>query len=236
MPNTTPRAKTGIPGFDELIGGGFPRGKIILLSGTPGTCKTIFALQYLHNGATEFNEKGVYISFEEPADSLRNQAKQFGWDLATLEKNGDIKIISLPPTGIKESIAQDIVKLIEEGEYARVVVDSLSALAINTPATRTAVTNLTDIAIQRFMYQFVNELRANNRATTLVISQTLGKELSRDSVSEFVCDGVVHINYETIGGSYSRHLIVRKMRETKNNEDIHPLEINTAGLTVHSIA
>jgi len=56
---TSDKVKTGIKGFDTLVEGGLPKGKIILLSGTPGTCKTIFALQFLHNGAVKFNEKGV---------------------------------------------------------------------------------------------------------------------------------------------------------------------------------
>ena len=72
------RVKVGIEGFDVLVQGGFPRGKIVLLSGTAGTGKTIFALQYLYKGAHEFNEPGLYITFEEGSENLKNQALQFG--------------------------------------------------------------------------------------------------------------------------------------------------------------
>lgn len=229
------KVKTGIKGFDKLVGGGFPKGKIILLSGTPGTCKTIFALQFLYNGATMFNEKGLYISFEERAESLKNQAKQFGWDFDKLERKKKIKIISIPANSIREKTAKEIIELANEKKYKRIVVDSLSALSINTPTTYSKVTDLTEIAIKRFMYGFVNDLRdVDNDVTSLLISQTTDGQLSRDTVSEFICDGIIHINYETLGGNYSRTLIIRKMRETKNDEDVHPIEITKKGIVVHT--
>ena len=229
------KVKTGIKGFDRLVEGGFPRGKIVLLSGTPGTCKTIFALQFLYNGATQFNEKGLYISFEERAQSLKNQALQFGWDFDRLEKEKKVEIISLPAKSIKETTASEIIEMARENKVSRLVIDSLSALSINTPTTYSKVTELTEISIKRFMYAFVNDLRdIKNGTTSLLISQTTDGELSRDGISEFICDGIIHINYETLGGKYSRALTIRKMRETKNDEDIHPLEVAGKGLIVHT--
>jgi circadian clock protein KaiC len=230
------KVRTGISGFDMLLEGGFPRGKIVLLSGTPGTCKTIFALQYLYNGATQFNEKGIYVSFEERETSLKNQALQFGWDLERLEKNGMVKIMSISPKDIKESTASEILKIASQNKVKRLVIDSLSALSINVPTTYSKVTDITDISIRRFMYTFINDLRdVKNEITSLLISQTIEGQLSRDGVSEFICDGIVSIKYESLGGDYSRNLIVRKMRETEHNEDIHPLEIGKEGLQIHSI-
>lgn len=65
------RVATGIKGFDNLIEGGFPKGSAILLSGTPATGKTIFALEYLVNGARKFNERGLYVTFEEKRDKSK---------------------------------------------------------------------------------------------------------------------------------------------------------------------
>ncbi len=229
------RVKTGIKGFDKLIEGGFPRGKIILLSGTPGTSKTIFALQFLHNGATQFNEKGLYISFEERAESLKNQALQFGWDFNKLEKENKVKILSIPANSIKETTAYEIIGMAKKNSTKRLVIDSLSTLSINTPTTYSKVTDLTEISIKRFMYTFLNDLRdVRNGVTSLLISQTTDGQLSRDTISEFICDGIVHINYESLGGKYSRTLTIRKMRETKNDDDVHPIEITNKGLVIHS--
>ena len=230
------KVKTGIKEFDKLVEGGFPRGKIILLSGTPGTCKTIFALQFLYNGATQFSEKGLYISFEERVQSLKNQASQFGWDFDKLEKERKVEIISLPAKSIKETTALEIIKMAKENKISRLVIDSLSALSINTPTTYSKITELTDISIKRFMYSFINDLReVKNGVTSLLISQTTDGQLSRDGVSEFICDGIVHINYDALGGDYSRSLIIRKMREVKHDEDIHSLEITNKGISIHRL-
>lgn len=229
------RTRTGIPGFDNLIDGGFLKGKIVLLSGSPGTCKSIFALQYLYNGATQFQEKGLYISFEEKERNLKSQAAQFGWDFQKLEKEKMVKIISIHPSSIKETTINDIMKIVEENKVTRLIIDSLSALAINTPTTYTKVTDLTEIAIQRFMYLFINNLKELKQVTTLLITQTNHGMLSRDTVSEFICDGLVIFSYETIGGGFSRSLLVRKMRETNNDDAYHPLEINENGLKVHNL-
>ena len=206
------------------------------MSGTPGTCKTIFALQFLYNGATKFNENGLYVSLEEREDNLKNQALQFGWDFNKLEKDKKVKIISITAKNIQETTGEGIITLARENNITRLVIDSLSALSINTPTTYSKVTDLTEISIRRFMYKFINDLRdIKNNITSLLISQTTDGQLSRDTVSEFICDGIIHINYETLGGEYSRTLAIRKMRETDNDEDIHPLEISKRGLVVHTI-
>ena len=72
------RVKTGIKGFDELIEGGFPKNSSILVCGGPGCGKTIFASEFIYNGAKKYNEKGMYVSFEQNSDSIKNQARQFG--------------------------------------------------------------------------------------------------------------------------------------------------------------
>src|SRR3989344_3851106 len=229
------KSKTFIAGFDQLVEGGFPRGSSILLSGTPGTGKTIFALQYIYNGALHSNEKGLYVALEESADNLRRQAKQFGWDIEKLEKQGLITLMDINPRNVSEYSVKEILKKIERGKYERLIIDSLSALAVNTPNTLGSVNEITDIFIKRFMYNFVSDIKSSN-ATALLISQAAEeKKLSNDGVSEFVCDGVVHFRFETLGGPYSRSLLVRKMREVKNDEDIHPLEISSKGIIVHNL-
>ncbi|MCP3683465.1 MAG: AAA family ATPase [bacterium] len=228
------KIKTGIKGFDGLLGGGFPIGRSILIGGTPGTGKTIFALQFLYNGATTFKEKGLYVTLEETSDSLRKQANQFGWDLAKLEKEGKIKILDIGARDVKESTANEIVKLVKKNNYKRLVIDSMSALAINTPNTFGAVSEITELFVKRFMYHFIHDLNGSG-ATSLLISQTVDGSLSSDSVSEFICDGVINIRYESLGGDYSRHLTVRKMRQVKNDEDVHPMEIGKKGIVVHTL-
>ncbi len=229
------RVKTGISGFDELIEGGLPVGKCILLSGTPGTGKTIFSLQYAYNGATLYNEKGLYVSFEEDKHSLKSQAAKFGWDFDKLEKEGKVVMMNIPVREINENTAKEIIGYVKNKGVSRLVIDSLSALSINIPTTHTNIADITEIYIKRFIYGFISELRNMDGVTSILISQTTDGQLSRDTVSEFICDGIILVSYESMGGDYSRSMIVRKMREVKNDDDVHPVEIGRKGMIVHSL-
>ena len=96
------RVKTGIRGFDELVQGGFPIASTILLTGSPGTGKTIFGLQFLYNGASKFNEKGLYVTFEQTERALVEQAKLFGWDFEKYLKNKSIQILHISTREINQ--------------------------------------------------------------------------------------------------------------------------------------
>ncbi|MFH1683093.1 MAG: ATPase domain-containing protein [Candidatus Woesearchaeota archaeon] len=228
--------KTGIDGFDPLVTGGFPKGSHVLLSGTPGTGKTIFALEFIYNGATKFNEKGLYLTFEEKVSKLKKQALQFGWDFDILERERKAKIVSISSSELSKNTVKDIISMAKSSGVQRLVIDSLSTLAINTPLVFTNVTDLGDFTIKRFVYSFIDTLKELNDTTVLLVSQNQSNDsLSSDKVSEFLCDGVIHISYESMGGDYSRSLVIRKMRQTKHDEDIHPLEISQGGLVVHNL-
>src|SRR3982751_3850283 len=82
------KAPTGITGFDEITGGGLPRGRPSLVSGGAGCGKTLFSMEFLVRGATEFAEPGLFISFEENAEELAQNVAPLGFDLAALQKQG----------------------------------------------------------------------------------------------------------------------------------------------------
>jgi circadian clock protein KaiC len=247
------RVPTGIPGFDELIEGGFPKNSSILICGGPGTGKTIFCLQYIINGALKYNEKSLYVTFEQRSDALRDQAKQFGWDLNKMEKDGKIKIMSFPIDKITRKMIEDIKAIVKKENIKRLVIDSLSTLVVNAPIYTTpselAIKDVVgeniifsppiigDYIVKRFVYDFIDQMRELD-CTTLLIGEASqsGEFITRDTLSEFVCDGVVLITFESLGGDFSRSLIVRKMRQTKNDEDVHPMEIGKSGVIIHEVA
>ncbi len=193
------RVKTGIPGFDELIQGGIPKGFNVLITGTPGTGKTIFGLQYLYDGAMA-GENGVYVSLETASDGLKNQASQFGWDLDKLEKEGKIKLVRIPLDVVKLELFDIIEAAVKECNAKRVVFDSLDAFAINIDLfvipvvyvgtkTRSVYTGSSE---KRITYLVIDKL-AELGTTNLVITDENrgGNQLTVDGVSEYACDGVV---------------------------------------------
>jgi len=209
---------------------------MIVLSGTPATGKTIFAMEYLVNGIRKFNENGIYVTFEEKADSLRSQASQFGWDLNKMEKEGKLRIMQIHASEITKNTIKEIIELAREEDAKRIVIDSLSTLSINIPTTYAHVNEMNDYTIKRFIYSFIDELKQLKDVTSLLITQTINdSDLSRDNISEFICDGLIHITFESMGGDFSRSLVVRKMRQRKNDEDIHPMEISDKGIVVHKL-
>src|SRR5678809_405558 len=81
-----PKSPTGIPGMDEITGGGLPQGRPTLVAGGAGCGKTLFAMEFLVNGATQFDEPGVFLAFEENAEELAQNVASFGFDLKALAR------------------------------------------------------------------------------------------------------------------------------------------------------
>lgn len=228
------RIKTHIKGFDSLIEGGFPVGSRVLISGTAGTGKTIFSLQYLYNGAIHDNEMGVYFTFEEKKEALYEQAKQFGWDFKKLESKGLIKIISIGTEDITKTTMRDIVDIVKNTKAKRVVIDSLTTLVYLCSSFNSGQTQVNEQHnIKKFLYSFLAYFNEFKNLTCIFISQK--DEKLSNIVAQYMCDGVVKIDYESIGGDFSRNITIRKMRKTKNSDNLYPLEISNDGITIHEI-
>lgn len=222
------RVKSGIDGFDELIQGGFPKGHTILVSGSPGTGKTIFSLGFLYYGAMN-GEKSIYITFSQDIEEVIVQGEVFGWDLRPLIDNGMLKLISMDMKDVK---VVDMLDEIKRGEYKRVVIDSLSAILLHPLAWKDMdvsyrVTGKVDetIASRILLNEILTEIKKLD-CTSVVISELLedSKGLSRDTVSEFIVDAVITMHYTIMGSMPGRNLVIRKMRATGHSESIHPIK------------
>lgn len=248
----TERVKTGISGFDQLVEGGLPKGSAILFSGSPGTGKTLFGLEFIYKGAIA-GEKGLYVTFEETENDILNQAEQFSWDFKELKKKNMAEILAIPARKITPETGNEIIEKCKKEGIKRLVIDSLSTLSVNAPIY-TSTKNIAvkdvmadnvvfsppiigDFVVKRFIYNFIDDLKQLPETTKILISEISqdGETMSRDTLSEFLCDGVIIVTFESLGGEYSRSLLIRKMRQTKNDEDIHPLEISKKGLIVHTL-
>src|SRR5437667_3444961 len=123
--------KTGIKGLDAILGGGIPRGNLILVEGAVGTGKTTLGVEFVYRGAIEFNEPGLIVLFEVSPDKLIRDAALFGWDLLELERQGRLKIVFTTRRVFEQEMQQaDSLLLEEAGKVGarRIFVDGLVRL------------------------------------------------------------------------------------------------------------
>lgn len=237
------RIKTGITGLDELIEGGFPKGRNILISGACGTGKSIFAMQYIYKGAVELNEPGIFVTFDEMPDKIRQDMLRFGWNVKEAEDQGKMAIIDATSARAGQISQEEhsfgratydrnefITKLsntIREVKAKRITIDSTSAIGFQMESGKDGI---------RQEILAINYLMSYIGMTTLLTSEIPQqppedtRQFSKYSVEEYVADGVIVLNF--IGGMNPRRLFIRKMRGTKHSEQVHSIDITDKGLIV----
>ncbi len=235
---------TGIEGLDELMEGGFPKRRMILVSGACGTGKTIFSAQFIYKGAVEYDEPGIFVTLDERPNLIREDMLQFGWDFKREEERDMIRIIDasiakvglpseevyhMPESGFDlDRLLVEIIKAAKEMGAKRVAVDSLPALGFRYDSE-------SDIrkAILKMSYVLMK-----SGLTSIITSEIPegSKQYSKYGVEEFVADGVIILSYLGGGGATTRTLHIRKMRGTAHSPYIHPMEITRErGITVYPI-
>ncbi len=221
------RVPTGIPGLDELIEGGFLEGSSILVSGGPGTGKTILAMQYLYKGAEQYKEPGIYITMEEGPTNLWWNMKSFHWNITKYEQEGLMKIyrmgmIDPKDFGIRfKDEMKRIKEMAQQMNAKRLVIDSTTAFAMWMNS---------DEQIRYSLFKLAEELK-ELKVTTLMTSETMGgrDQYSRFGVEEFIADGVISLYFLPP----QRAMFVRKMRGTKHDQKVHPYDISEKGIEVY---
>jgi circadian clock protein KaiC len=218
------RIETGIHGLDELIEGGLPVGSTTLVSGGSGTGKTIFSCQFLWHGLHN-GDNCLYITMEEDADDILEDAREFGWDFSEFEDEGTFKIRYMNPFRIDSSFDDHVRQEIQDVDADRVVIDSTSVIGMYSDGPG---------EVRRQLYELIKQLKKSG-VTTVLTAEIVAKDenaLSRYGVEEFVSDGVIVLRGLGIGGEMGRRLIIEKMRRTDFKEDIYPMDFTESGLKV----
>ena len=221
----TPRTTTGISGLDELLEGGFPTGRSFLVTGEPGTGKSIFALQFLVEGL-EHGERCIFVTAdEEPADVLE-QAASLGWDL---EKHIDNKVLAILNAGAYLSALPGANR--ERHIDVHKTVNDLAGFVNQLGASRLALDPAgpfvllrdSGIRIQDQARLLIKLLRSTTRTTNLLTSYAVPRtgERTLHGIEEYLVAGAIVLEMIWKDGALARSLIVEKMRCT----DIRPLQL-----------
>jgi circadian clock protein KaiC len=221
------RATTGIEGLDEMLNGGLLPGSMTLVRGAPGTGKTSLALQFLIHGATQRNEPGLLISFEEFPSSLHRDAEGLGWNLKDLVADGRLHLMFTSPEvflASLESPDSQLNRLVLDAGIRRLVLDSVSHFDRLTD----------DMQELRHIYVTV----ANGLRREEITAMLLGEE-GRASYQRafkgglsFIVDVIILLRYVEIESAMQRAILVLKIRGSGHAKEIRRFEIGVGGLTV----
>ncbi len=218
------RVKTGIHGLDELIQGGLPETSVTLVSGGPGTGKTLFCSQFLWTGLMN-GENCLFITMEEEVEDIIDDAAEFGWDFRKYIDEGRFKIDYMNPFRVDTGFEDRIRNKIEDVNADRIVIDSTSVMGMYADSKG---------KVRRQLYDLIKMVKKHSVTCIMTAEIPKGNDMgmSRYGVEEFVSDGVIMLKGLGIGGEMGRKLIIQKMRKTKFEGDIYPLTFKEDGLHV----
>ena len=226
---------TGIPSFDVIAKGGIPANRTTLVSGTAGSGKTVFAVQFLAAGITDLDQNGVFVTFEESASDIRQNMKSFGWDLAAWEHAGKLVIVDASPdphVEIVESGSFDLSALLARVQHAvrkanatRVALDSLGAI----------FSQFSDqTMLRRELFRIAWALKAMGVTALLTAERTQDYgPVARFGVEEFIADNVMILRNVLEGENRRRTVEILKFRGTDHQKGQYPFTIAPgAGIVV----
>jgi circadian clock protein KaiC len=226
-----PKSPTGIQGLDEITGGGLPRGRPTLICGGPGCGKTILAMEFLINGAKEYGEPGVFLSFEESVEDLTLNFASVGFDPRPLaaRKLLALDYVKVTPHEIQETGGYDLEGLFIRLAHAidkigakRVVLDTIESLFSGLSDTRT---------LRAELRRLFDWLRA--KGVTAVVTGERGEgRLTRQGLEEYITDCVILLDHRVNEQNATRRLRVVKYRGSTHGANESPFFIDTSGISV----
>jgi len=234
------RVKTGIEGLDGIIQGGLPKNSITLISGPPGSGKSIFCFQFLYEGA-KLGEKCLFLTLDKNVDNILIQTRELGFDFQPAIENQLVKFLFLNIN--KKHVYETMINEILQGHYNRIVLDSITPLSempiyIKNLETTNDISMITpeelpegtNLPVRRLHLRYIISALETVKSTAVVTSELpVGSSLlSRDGISEFLADGVIVLSLDPTMDR--RKMSVMKMRNTKHTLKPHDIGIDSGGI------
>jgi circadian clock protein KaiC len=226
-----PKAPTGIQGLDEITGGGLPKGRPTLVCGGAGCGKTLLAMEFLVRGATEFNEPGVFMTFEEAAQDLTQNVASLGFDLKDLvaRKKIVVDFVYIERSEIEESGEYDL-----EGLFIRLgaAIASIGAKRVVLDTIESLFAGLPNPLILRAELRRLFRWLKDKGVTAIITGERGDGMLTRQGLEEYVSDCVIVLDHRVSEQTSSRRLRVVKYRGSTHGTNEYPFLIDANGISV----
>jgi circadian clock protein KaiC len=225
------KAPTGIPGLDEITNGGLPRGRPTLVCGGAGCGKTLLAMEFVVRGALDYDEPGVFMSFEETTDDLVENAQSLGFDLRQLSARRRLLLdyVHLERDKLTESGEYDL-----EGLFIRLghAIETVRAKRVVLDTIELLFSGLSDTFVVRAELARLFRWLKTKRVTAIVTGEREGERLTRHGLEEYVSDCVIVLDQRVMEQSATRRLRILKYRGSAHGGNEMPFLIDEHGVSV----
>ncbi|MCG6551164.1 MAG: circadian clock protein KaiC [Candidatus Magnetominusculus sp. LBB02] len=225
------KSLTGIKGLDEVTFGGLPAGRPTLVCGNPGCGKTLLTVEFLVRGAIEYNEPGVFISFDENKEDIAINAASIGFDLADLSKKGKIFVdsISIDHNQVGVSGGYDLEGLFIRLDYA---VNAIGAKRVGIDSIDSLFSGLTQHNLLRSEFKRLLNWLKEKGLTAIVTAERGERALTRNRLEEYIADCVILIDHRVERQILTRRLCVTKYRGSSHGTNEYPFLLDSNGISV----
>ncbi|MVN23038.1 circadian clock protein KaiC [Mucilaginibacter arboris] len=230
-PGALQKTPTGIVGLDDITGGGLPKGRPTLICGEAGSGKTLFSLEFIVRGATEFNEPGVFMAFEEKAEELATNVASLGFDLEQLKAGKKLRVdyVHIDRSEIEETGEYDLDGLFIRLGYA---IDSIGAKRVVLDTIENLFSGLSNQSLLRTELRRLFHWLKEKGVTAIITGEKGEGSLTRQGLEEYVSDCVILLDHRVINQISTRRLRIIKYRGSVHGTNEYPFLIDEEGISV----